>query len=151
VAGRVDVASFSGCSIDKVGNGYTLTATDSNNGINSAATQLDVIPGPGASLVFTVSPSDSKGGTAFATQPVVAIEDSAGNVVTTATNNVQLSITTNTGTAGATLTCTTNPLAPTSGYASFSGCTINLAGTQYKLTASSTTLTTATRSPFTVS
>ena len=68
---------------------------------------------------------------AFPTQPVVTIEDSSGNVVTNNTSTVTLTINSGTGTAGATLACSTQ--AASAGVATFSGCAINTAGTGYTL------------------
>jgi hypothetical protein len=81
----------------------------------------------------------------------VAVEDAGGNIVTTDTSSVTLSITANTGTSGASLTCTTNPLAAASGVATFSGCKIDKAGTNYQLHAIDGTLTAADSASFTVS
>ena len=47
------VATFSGCKIDKAGNGYTLTATDSSDGLNTASapsSAYNVAAGPLASF-----------------------------------------------------------------------------------------------------
>ena len=54
---------------------------------------------------------------------MVAIEDASGNVATTNTSNVTLSIASQPGT-GATLTCTTNPKGAAAGVATFAGCQI---------------------------
>src|SRR5262252_7725717 len=61
--------------------------------------------GPAAQLVFLTQPSGGGAGAAFPTQPVVAVEDAAGNQVTTDTSQITLSIAAGTGTAGAALTC----------------------------------------------
>jgi hypothetical protein len=78
------------------------------------------------------------GGSIFAQQPVIQIQDAAGAVVTTDnTTSVRLDITTGTGTAGAILTCTSNPITAVNGVATFSNCRIDRAGVGYTLTASS--------------
>ena len=61
-----------------------------------------------------------------------------------------LSITSGTGTSGAALTCTANPKAAASGVATFAGCKINLAGSGYTLTATSTGLTSAVSTSFAI-
>jgi signal peptidase I len=128
------VATFAGCSINKTGT-YTLTATSS--GLTSAvSTSLTITPGAATKLIFTTSPSNSTGGIAFTTQPVVTVQDGAGNTVTTSTAPVTLSIT------GATLACAVNPNNAVSGAATFAGCNIDKAGT-YTLTATSSGLTSA--------
>lgn len=103
--------------------------------------------GPATKLAFTQQPSSpTSPNTAFATQPTVTVEDSAGNTVTSATNSVTLALTTPNG---ASLSCTTNPVSALAGVASFTGCKVNTAGT-YTLTATATGLTSATSSSFTI-
>ncbi|WP_298229453.1 S26 family signal peptidase [Gryllotalpicola sp.] len=91
-----------------------------------------------AKLAFTTNPSNSTGGIAFGIQPVVAIQTSSGSS-TISTAPVTLSISTP---AGATLSCSANPVAAASGTGGFSGCTIDKAGT-YTLTATSPGLSSA--------
>ena len=99
-------------------------------------------------LVFTTSPNAATGGVAFATQPVVKVEDVAGNTVTTDASGVTLTITTPNG---ALLTCTNaTPLQAVNGVATFSGCKIDRAGT-YTLHAVDGSLTSATSLAFTIS
>jgi hypothetical protein len=139
------IAGYAGCRIDKAGT-YTLTAA--SNGLTPAASGTFSIGGSGTAtkLAFTTNPSNSTGGIAFPTQPVVSIQDSAGGA-TTSTASVTLSITTP---AGAILTCSSNPKAASAGTAVFAGCAVNKAGT-YTLTATSGTLTSAVSTSFTVS
>src|SRR5207248_10121674 len=100
----------SGCKIDNAGAGYILTASDGTRSVDSSSFAVSV--GPVSQLVFTTQPDGSPTvGVAFPQQPVVTAEDAGGNTVTGYSSNITLSITTNTGTAGATLSCTTNPLA----------------------------------------
>jgi trimeric autotransporter adhesin len=113
---------------------YNVTA--SAPGTNTIAFALTNAPGAPVKLTFIEQPSNSQPGVAFATQPKVAIEDQFGNTVTTASSNVTLAITSGTGTAGAVLSCAANPVATVQGVATFAGCSINLAGTGYTLTAS---------------
>jgi len=92
-----------------------------------------VIVRTAAKLAFTTAPSPATtSGIAFATQPIVTVQDSAGNTVTTDTSSVTLTMT---NLAGATLRCDSNPEVARLGIASFAGCTIDKAGT-YTLTAS---------------
>jgi hypothetical protein len=137
------IAAFTGCSINKPGT-YTLTATSSGLGAG-VSTSFTIAAGPATKLTFTTNPSGSTGGTAFATQPVVAIQDAAGNT-TTSTASVTLTITTP---AGATLTCAVNPKPAAAGLATYSGCSIDKTGT-YTLTATSTALTSAASTSFTI-
>jgi signal peptidase I len=136
-------STFAGCAINNPGT-YTLTA--SSSGLTSAVSTSFTIIGPATKLAFTTSPGSSTVGTSFGTQPVVTIQDAAGNTVSS-TASVTLTITAPNG--GAVLTCTSNPRSATAGVVTFSGCRINLAGT-YRLTATSGSLTTTQSSSFTV-
>lgn len=137
------VATFTSCRVSQVGL-YTLTAT---SGTLTAATSasFSIFNSP-SKLVFLASPSSSLSGAAFATQPIVAIEDSGGNI-TSGTSSITLAITTPNG---ATLSCTANPLAAVNGTATFSGCAIGKAGS-YTLRATTSGLTSATSASFTIS
>jgi hypothetical protein len=104
--------------------------------------------------VFTTQPGDGTfSHTNLNPQPAVSIEDSGGNVVTTATNQITLAIGTSERT-GATLNVTTNPLAAVNGVATFSGVSITHSNpfstySGWTLTATATGLGTVTSSPFT--
>ncbi|MDQ1385514.1 MAG: trimeric autotransporter adhesin [Actinomycetota bacterium] len=131
------VASFAGCNIDRTGT-YTLTATD---GVLAHAVSTTVTITPvAASVSVTRDASDSTGGVAFLTQPVVHVLDIDGNTITSDTSAVQLTIV---NPAGALLTCDANPKQAVAGVATFSGCMIDKAGS-YTLTASDASLATDT-------
>lgn len=116
--------------------------------VDAAATGSNVvILGPASQLAFTSQPSGGTSGTAFGTQPVVTIQDSAGNTITANTSSVTLNITGSP--AGVTLTCTANPKAAVNGVVTFAGCKIDKAGT-YTLTATDGALTSAASNSFTV-
>ncbi|UZX02127.1 hypothetical protein F8G81_05460 [Arthrobacter sp. CDRTa11] len=123
-------ASFSGCRIDKAGT-YTLTA--SGAGFTTVSASFTVTIGAATRLAFTTQPSGSTGSVSFGTQPAVSIQDDGGNTVPTSAATVDLTLT---GTTGATLNCTATQVAAAAGVATFSGCSINRAGT-YTLTATS--------------
>ena len=128
-----------------------LRATDNPTGATGVSANLVVAPASATKLGFTVQPSNALQNTAFTNQPAVAVQDSFGNTVTTNTSSVTLAITSGSGTSGAVLTCTSNPLAATAGVAPFAGCRINLAGSGYTLTATDGALTAATSTAFTIS
>jgi hypothetical protein len=111
-----------------------------------------VAAGAATKLVFKTQPIASNAGSAFPTQPVVAITDSGGNTVATgasATKTVTLAIGANPG--GGVLTCTGGlSRVAVAGVASFAGCTISKPGVGYTLVASSSGLTSATSAPFNV-
>ncbi len=134
------VASFSGCAVDLAAHGYTLTATD--NGLAPVVSPaFNITPSPiGAptQIAFVSAPGGGAPGAAFGSQPAVAVEDASGNIVTTDSSTVTISITPGTGTGGAGLTCTDSgglTVAIAGGVATFSGCSIDSAGTGYTLTA----------------
>ncbi len=144
------IATFAGCKITLGTQGaYTLKATATS--LTTAISNSFTVAGTATQVVFTQQPTSSTGGIAFGTQPQVTIEDSVGDVVTGSTTPVTLSITGGTGTSGAALSCTTNPLTPALGIATFAGCAINLASSNnYTLTATQGALTIASN-PFTIS
>lgn len=141
------VATFAGCSIDTVGSGYQLTATDGSL-TSATSSPFDVVPGPAASMQFTTEPGSSTGGSAFSVQPVVSLYDSHGDPALFDTSSVQLQIVSGTGTAGAKLTCA--PATANAGVATFSGCSIDKAGTGYELKAVDGSLSSPVSSPFDV-
>lgn len=100
-------------------------------------------PGAATKLVFTTQPPASAAhNTAFASV-VVKVEDANGLVVTSSSASITLSIASGTGSAGAALTCTTNPVTASSGSATFAGCKIDLAGVGYHLEATAAGLSSA--------
>ena len=148
------VVSFSGCKIDKAGTGYTLTATDAADGLNTASTPsntFNITVGAPSTLTFSTEPSSTAtSGTAFAQQPQVTVKDAGGNLVQS--SSVTLAVTSGSGGgAGGTLSCTNNTVSSnSSGVAVFAGCSINTASsTAYTLTA--TDGVTATSTGITVS
>jgi hypothetical protein len=123
------VVTFSACELDKVGSAYQLHAGDGTRTADSAA--FDVTAGAMASLVFTTSPSNATGGSAFPTQPVVTALDAGGNVATGYAGTVALTIRTP-GTNGTLSGCSQSR---SSGVVTFSGCKIAEIGTGYRLRA----------------
>jgi hypothetical protein len=144
------VATFSGLSINLPGTAYQLTA--SSGALATAdSTAFNISAGPAVTLVFATSPSDSAAGVAFPTQPVVHALDAGGNLATTFNGTVTVAITAGSGTAGATLAPPANlTVTAVNGVATFSGLNINLAGTAYRLTATSAGLTSADSATFNI-
>ncbi len=141
-------ASFAGCKITGKAGTYTLTA--SATGLSQATSNtFSITAGPATQLAINVQPGGGADGATWSSQPVVTVEDQSGNTVTGATNSITLAIATQPGT-GATLGCTTNPLAATGGTASFAGCKITGKAGTYTLTASATGLSAATSNTFTI-
>ncbi len=109
VAGVADFAA-NGLNIDLAGSNKVLTATATLAGVGvvttTTAPAFSIVPGAAAKIVFTTQPSASTVmNTAFAVQPVVTIEDLAGNTVDTgadSTVSITLSLHTGTGVLGGT-------------------------------------------------
>ena len=127
------IATFSGCQISAAGIGYQLHATAGSMTADSGAF---TVWGVGASLVFTQQPGTSNATVAFPTQPQVTMRDALGSVVADFNGAVSLGIRPGTGTSGASLSCTLQMAV--NGIATFSNCSINLAGSNYQLAASTT-------------
>ena len=146
VAAVNGVATFSTLSINEAGTAYTLTANASTL-TGATSTPFNVTVGAANKLAFTVQPTNETAGSAISPAITVSVEDSLGNVVTTATNSITMAIGTNpsSGTLGGTLT-----VAAVNGVASFSTLNINNAGNGYTLTAGAAGLTSATSTTFNV-
>jgi hypothetical protein len=143
------VITFSGCQIGTLGTAYELHATD---GSLTAATSaaFNVTAGTASKLVFSTQPAGASAGSAFGTEPVVTVEDASGDVVTTDSSTVSLSIALGTPTSGgpgALSGCSQNE---SSGVITFSGCQIGTLGTAYELHATDGSLTAATSAAFNV-
>ena len=149
VAAVAGMATFSGLSIDRIGTGYTLAATDGSLTSATSAT-FNITVGAAAKLAFTAQPSGGTGGTAWAAQPVVTVQDAGGNTVTTNTSTVTMVIANNAGPDG-TLSGTLTKAA-VAGVASFSANVLRIdkIGTGYTLTATDGSLTSATSSGFNI-
>lgn len=134
VAATGGVATFANLSINKAGSGYKLVA--SSAGLTSAtSSSFTVSAGAATELIFTQQPGGGAAGTAWSTQPRVAIRDAFGNTVTSSVVPVTLAITAGSGASGAVLTCSANPRNASAGIATFSGCRIDDAASDYTLTA----------------
>ena len=135
VTAAAGVANFSGCSIDKASSSYQLVATDSTDFITGTSNTFSINAGTASQLAFTLEPTSAAGGSAFTGQPQVTVEDSGGNPIAGNSDQISLALTSGTGTPGAALACTSSSVTAVNGVASFAGCSINLAGTGYTLTA----------------
>ena len=140
------VATFSGLGLNGV-SGTTYTLTFTGDGFTSVpSTGITVSTGAATQLVITTQPSATDAsGAALATQPVVKVEDSGGNVVTTNSSTVTASFTS----GGVSLTSPTK--AAVNGVATFSGLALDALAGSYTLTFSDGGLTTAVSNTITVS
>jgi hypothetical protein len=138
---NVTNCSFSGL----VGTNYTLNATSSGLATATSATFSPSSAGPATQLVFTRSPTAGASGSVFTVQPIIKVEDAAGNVVTTSTATISLTA------SGGTLTGCSG-LTAVGGVANVTNCSFAaLLGTNYTLNATSSGLATATSATFTPS
>ena len=125
VAASAGVASFSGCQITgtAAAGTYTLVATRSGLTPTDISTNVVINVGAANKLAFTTQPVGGVAeGVALATQPVVKVQDSYGNTVTSDTGNVTLAITA--GPAAGSLGCTSTTVAAVAGVATFTSCEI---------------------------
>jgi len=106
-------------------------------------------PSGPATLAFTVQPGTVTVGATILPAVQVAVRDTQGNTVSSATSPITVAITSGTGTSGAVLggTLTRSALG---GVATFTDLTIDKTGTGYTLSATATGLTGATSAGFTV-
>lgn len=129
-------AAFTGCQISVAGTGYTLVAT-SNPALNAATSDpFDVsLNAPATALAFVVQPS-SGAPTDVLADFEVAYVDTAGRIVSNQAGNISVAIAPSPPAAGVLGGCTA-PVAAVDGVATFTGCTISLAGAGYRFRASS--------------
>jgi hypothetical protein len=117
--------------------GCENNSTDS--GTPAGATKLAVAGQPGSGLI----------GSPLSPAVQIVVQDAQGNTVATSTASITIAIAAGTGTAGAHLGGTVTRAA-SAGQATFADLTIDLAGTGYRLTATSAGLASVTGSPITV-
>src|SRR5213078_1855431 len=96
-------------------NAKTLRFTDGALTL-ADATAFNVTPAAATKLGLTTQPAGATAGSAFATQPAVAIQDQFGNTVTTDTSTVTVALNAGTGPLQGTLT-----KAAVAGVATFAG------------------------------
>jgi hypothetical protein len=138
------VATFAALSIDKPGGDYLLAAAAS--GLTTGYSTTFAVFGPPHHVAFTTQPTNNPVDGTFTV--AAAIQDVSGATITTdSTSQVTLAIDTNPGggTLGGTLTRTA-----ANGVATFTGLSLNEAGTGYTLRASSGALTDGVSNAFTI-
>ena len=92
-----------------------------------------VAPSGPTQLQFFVQPSGATLNTPFTNQPVVAVEDSSGNIITTALPYLTIGIVSGTGTSGANLSSSCTAVPNGAGLFVYSGCSIDQLGNGYQL------------------
>ena len=138
------VATFSGLVIDTAGS-YTLKATDGSL-TSATSNSLTISPAAASKLVFGQQPTNATAGVAISPAVTVKVEDAYGNVVTSNSSTMTLTLSSGKFASGSsTATATVS-----SGVATFSGLVIDTAGS-YTLAASDGSLTGATSNSLTIS
>jgi trimeric autotransporter adhesin len=132
------IATFTNLSIDKVGSGYSFAA-EAQGATSASGGQVTVLPGMPATLRFVAAPTAATPGVEFATQPIVEVDDVAGNVITDATDPITLALSAADRAEGR-LACLNMSVVPIAGVATFAGCQIDQPGTAYRLTATASAL-----------
>jgi hypothetical protein len=146
VTAQNGVATFAGLTLDKAGAGYTLLVSGSGL-VSGTTTGIDVTPTAATHLVVTTQPPGRVGvGIGFGL--TVAAEDRFANVDTSFSRTVTVALANNPGgaTLGGTLTVTAQ-----NGVATFTGLTLDKAGTGYAILVSSNGLTGARTDAFNAS
>src|SRR5439155_1467907 len=148
VASPTRPATDPNLTIDKVGTGYTLTATSgtltqaTSNAFNITAAP----PPPATHLAFGVQPRNTQVGVAITPAVTVTALDASGNTVPSFTGAISLAL----GNAGGATLAGNGPVNAVNGVATFANLTIDRAGTGYTLMATSGTLTQATSNAFNI-
>ncbi len=146
VSAVAGVATFTGLSLNRAGNGYTLVAASAGlAGATSSA--FDITAGSPATLAFVTQPGTTGAGEAISPAVQVAVRDAFGNLVTNAPTSVTISIGNNPG--GATLGGTTT-VSTSGGVATFGNLTLDRLGSDYTLVADASGLPSTTSNAFQV-
>jgi len=138
------VAIFSNLSIQSASTGYTLTVS-SGTLTGATSRSFAIAPAAPAQIAFAVQPSTTDVAQPITPAVQVAIQDAFANTVTGAANAVTLTLATNPGSGTLVGTKTVNAVG---GIATFSGLSIDKAGTGYTLAATSVILAAATSAAF---
>jgi len=139
------VATFGNLIIDAAGSNYSLTASD---GSLTAATSgvFNITAAAASKLVVTGQPASAAAGVAINPSVAVTVEDNFGNLVTTDSSSVTLTLSGGVFASGG----NTRTAAAINGVATFSNLVIGAAGSNYSLTASDGSLTAATSNAFNI-
>jgi hypothetical protein len=146
VSASSGVASFSTLTLDVKADGYVVTASTGSL-TNGASAAFNIGNGiPTQITCATIADSLSSSVTTF----TVSIEDKAGNAVTTSTDSISISITTDGSPSSNAVLGGTTAVSASSGVASFSTLTIDVKGNGYVLTASAGSLTNGVSAAFNI-
>jgi hypothetical protein len=143
------VVTYGALSVNNTGTGYTLTVSAS--GLTAATSApFNIITSTATTLFFSGQPQNGTAGTSLSPAVVVQARDASGQVATSYSGNVTLSITSGTGAPGAVLTGT-KTVPAVAGVATFNGLSLDRSAVGYKLTATAGGLPSTTSAFFTIS
>jgi hypothetical protein len=148
VAAVAGVATFSDLKVDKIGVGYTLSASASVLS-PAVSTAFDIVAGPASKLVFQQEPTSATAGVGIAPAIKLAALDAGNNPVASFTGLVTITLTSGTGNPAAVLSGT-NAVSAIAGVATFSGLSVDKVGAGYTLDAASAGLTGSTSGAFAI-
>jgi hypothetical protein len=136
--------TFVGVSADLSAAGFSA-ATGSSSALTATSPSISLTGVPSAVVITTAPGTSARSGVALNPQPIVAVEDSSGNPVSSATGTITASLASGTGTV-------TSPTATlVAGVAKFSGLAISGAAGSYTLQFAWSALSPATSSPIVIS
>jgi len=138
------IATFTDLRLNRTGTGYILSATAL--GLAPAISRgFAILPGPPASLVFTVEPSETPPNLPIAPPVEVSVLDSLGNVVDTGTIPITIALGLNPGSSTLSGTRTRNAV---NGVAVFDDLSLDQIASGYRLSSGSPGLVSALSVPF---
>ncbi len=133
----------------------TLGSTPGRITVSASAAQLPAVVftataiGPPQKLIYNRQPTNVTAGAVMVPSVLIMVQDAAGTVVPDFNGLATVAISPGTGAPGATLSGITTQVV-TGGFVTFDNLRIDKAGTGYTLTATTSGLTSAVSSPFTV-
>ena len=128
----------------------TLKVTSTTTSMTGKSDPIAIGPAAAHHTAFATQPGGAMTGSPLSTQPAVRILDAYENQ-TASTAAITLSLVPPPGSAGAALTCESGTtLAAVAGTATFLGCAVSLAGTDYTMVGTSPGLLSGTSAPFTI-
>ncbi|HKE91927.1 MAG TPA: hypothetical protein VKB45_16455, partial [Gemmatimonadales bacterium] len=146
VKASAGVSSFNNLKIDKVGTGYTLTASATNL-LAATSTAFNIGPGNATHLGFTTQPQSTASLATIAPVAVTAF-DAAGNIATGFTSNITMAIGTNPIAPNLPTLSGTLVVKAVAGVSNFSTLKIDSVANGYTLRASASGVTAATSASF---
>lgn len=140
--------SFTDVMIDTIGSGYTLKASSAEFS-DSSTLSFDVLSGPATKLIIKQQPNNSSRDTIISPSLSVEIQDDHGNLVTSATNTINVSLGSDPSSGTASLSGSLSVQA-IDGIANFDNLKVDTAGDGYTLIFESDSLLAQASDAFTI-